>query len=206
MNRFFLANSLSQKTYSFLMRIFRASWPLVGCFLFGCLLAACSGNESSSKQSRRKDLEQNREAARAEQRADLIKMQQRFYQKIDRGERKKYGRKLLAAYRGFIGRFPKDDKVPKYLYEAASLAHNHLDDYQEAVRLYGLLQQRYPRYDKAPVALFKQGVLLTELDEPERAQQVFDRFLERYPGHELASDARKQRAGLEAGQGASPGL
>lgn len=149
-------------------------------------ISACSEGGNENK------LETGRKKAKEEVREDLIKWQQRFYQKIDRGERKKYGRKLLAKYRGFIGRFPKDEKVPEYLYEAASLAHNHLNDYQEAAKLYRLMEERYPEHPKAPVALFKEAVVRMELKEYEQARTKFRALLRRYPEADLAPDARKQ--------------
>ena len=162
-------------------------WSLIA---YACLLAAgISGCQGDNNQGQ---VESGREKAREEVREDLIKWQQRFYQKIDQGQRKKYGRKLLAQYRGFIGRFPKDDKVPEYLYEAASLAHNHLNDYREAARLYRLMEARYPAHPRAPVALFKEAVVLSELKEYDQARSKFQALLRRYPEDELAPDVQKQ--------------
>lgn len=86
--------------------------------------------------------------------------------------------------------YPNDKNTPVYLYRAAEIAVA-IRTFTKALTIYDWLIDFYPDYEKSPNALFAKGYLMEEeLDKPERARQAFTQFMEAYPTHELADDAK----------------
>jgi hypothetical protein len=74
----------------------------------------------------------------------------------------------------------------------------------EVINAFDRVVREYPGSDEAPLALFTEGCLYREmfnysitLGELNQAEKVFKRFLQKYPTHKLASDAKKNIEGIE---------
>lgn len=86
--------------------------------------------------------------------------------------------------------YPNDKRTPEYLYKASEIAVA-IRTYSKSLNLYDWLIDFYPDYAKTPNALFAKGYLLDEeLNKRELAKAAFSKFLETYPNHELADDAK----------------
>lgn len=86
--------------------------------------------------------------------------------------------------------YPDDSRTAEYLYKASEIAVA-IRTYPKALNLYDWLIDFYPEYQKTPNALFAKGYLLDEqLNKRERAKAAFSAFIDTYPDHELADDAK----------------
>lgn len=97
-------------------------------------------------------------------------------------------RALAIKYEEFATVNPKDQKSGEYLYKAAQM-HNALQEFKKAAELYFRVSEEYPDYKKAPLALFLYGFINdVYLHDMKAAEQGYDRFLKKYPDHELSKD------------------
>jgi TolA-binding protein len=97
---------------------------------------------------------------------------------------------LVQLYQEFAGRFPGDSLSPGYLFKAASLLMN-IQRADRSIALFRQVMERYPEHSKAPLALFFIGfVQENQLGLLDQARQSYMLFLEKYPGHDFADDAR----------------
>jgi TolA-binding protein len=86
--------------------------------------------------------------------------------------------------------YPNDKNTPLYLYRAGEISVA-IRTFAKSLTIYDWLIDFYPDYVKTPNALFAKGYLMEEeLKKPERARMAFSKFLETYPEHELADDAK----------------
>ncbi len=85
---------------------------------------------------------------------------------------------------------PESPASPRWLFRAAELAHA-LEAYSHALELYRWVTHDYPDSPQAPQARFLIGFLLDDkLKDYEEARAAYTTFLEMYPQHALAGDAR----------------
>ena len=97
---------------------------------------------------------------------------------------------LVQAYVDYVNKYPEDSICPVYLYKAAEVSDG-LGNPKQSVELYKQTHDLYPKWRKAPVALFMQAFTLdTRITDYFHAGQVYESFLAQYPEHQLAKDAR----------------
>lgn len=112
-------------------------------------------------------------------------------------------RTLAGRVEEYAQRFPKDTLAPKFLFQAATSSRG-IGDFEKAVELWGRISVEYENYRKAPEALFLQAFTLDEnLKDTARARQQYETFLERYPKHPLANDARVLLEAAKTGKSAN---
>jgi len=64
-------------------------------------------------------------------------------------------------------------------------------DSQKAIELFDRLMVEYPDYEKVPECLFMKAFIYdNNLQEYDKAKEVYLEFLEKYPDDEFADDAR----------------
>lgn len=96
----------------------------------------------------------------------------------------------LSTYMDYAGRFPDDPKTPGYIFKAAELA-NGLEKHEQAITNFELLITKYPEYEKVPQALFLQAFIYdNSINDDAKAKIYYEKFLSKYPDHELAKDAK----------------
>ena len=99
-------------------------------------------------------------------------------------------RTLADRAEEFAQRFPQDTLAPYFLFQAANVSRG-IGDFEKSVELWGRIASEWESYRRAPEALFLQAFTLDDnLGDTKRAQQQYEVFLERYPKHPLANDAR----------------
>jgi len=97
---------------------------------------------------------------------------------------------LVNLYVDFAGKYPNDIKSPVFLYSAANVSVNLMDS-QKAIELFDRLMVEYPDYEKVPECLFMKAFIYdNNLQEYDKAKEVYLEFLEKYPDDEFADDAR----------------
>ena len=87
------------------------------------------------------------------------------------------------AFRGFIKKYPKDDKVPSahyWLGESLFVREN----YPEAVLAYGEIIKNYKKHKKAPASLLKIGMSFSNLDKKKESCDALIKILKQYPNSE----------------------
>jgi len=99
-------------------------------------------------------------------------------------------KKLEVAYQEFAEKYPDDELAPEYLFKAGQRC-NVINEHQEALRLFQLLRQKYPKHKMAEEALFLQGyVYENSLHDLENAKKIYEEFINQYPKSELTEDAQ----------------
>lgn len=96
---------------------------------------------------------------------------------------------LTNLYREFAKKYPKNEKSPSYLYRAAEVIVA-IGNPMEGVNIYDNLIANYPKYDKIANCYFmKAFVLDNNLFMYKEAKVAYEKFMEKYPNHDLADDA-----------------
>ncbi|MCS7298151.1 MAG: hypothetical protein RMK19_04880 [Bacteroidia bacterium] len=99
---------------------------------------------------------------------------------------------LARVEENFIRRYPNHPEVPCLLIEAAEIYGTYFGDAQKAVTLLREVDRRFRQKSPlAPKALFYEAFLYeTMLKDTATARHRYEDFLQFYPDHELAKDAR----------------
>ncbi|MBL7923513.1 MAG: tetratricopeptide repeat protein [Bacteroidia bacterium] len=96
---------------------------------------------------------------------------------------------LVVLYLSYADAYQDDTLSPSYLFKAGELSVA-TGQFDRAIELFGRVQ-RYPNYNKIASALFLQGFVSdNHKRDTVMARQYYTRFLDQYPKHELADDAR----------------
>jgi len=97
---------------------------------------------------------------------------------------------LLGAYQNFSSKYPKDSLAPEYLYKAAGLAVG-FNRGAQAVDLYESVINTYPEYKKVPECYFMEAFAYENvIGNIAKASEYYNKFLAKYPDHDLADDAQ----------------
>ena len=97
---------------------------------------------------------------------------------------------LISAYQNFASKYADDSAAPENLYKAASLAVGFNRGVQ-AVELYETLISKYPQFKKIPECYFMQAFAYENvIGNIVKANECYNRFLMKFPNHELADDAQ----------------
>lgn len=85
---------------------------------------------------------------------------------------------------------PNNPNTAGYLFKAAEVAKS-LRTFPKSLSLYDWIIQDYPDYEKMPTSLFLKGFIIeNNLGDDEKARQVYNEFVTRFPNHELADDVQ----------------
>lgn len=85
---------------------------------------------------------------------------------------------------------PEDPISPELLHKAGEAARA-TRAFNSALDIYERLYQRYPKYEKAPQALFLMAFTLdNDLQRHDEAKILYERFLEKYPEDDFADDTQ----------------
>lgn len=97
---------------------------------------------------------------------------------------------LVNAYVDFSDGNPNDSMAGEYLFRAGDVSMN--TGYPErAIELYTRVHREYADYEKHPESLFLIAFIYeNQLMNFQRAEHTYTQFLELYPDHDLADDAK----------------
>lgn len=98
--------------------------------------------------------------------------------------------KVLDQYLNFVRDYPMDSLSAEFLFKASDIARG-VGRFEQSIRLLEQIPQAYPAYPKVPLCMFMQGFIYqNNLDSYGLATQKYTEFIDRFPTHPLASDAR----------------
>jgi len=112
-------------------------------------------------------------------------------------QEKKYT-EAVSAFDNIAAEFPAEEYAPKALYEIAKIYQagvvpgiDNIASQKKAVEYYQKVFVKYPKFEFAPSALFMSGFIqANNLSNFNEATVTYKKFLEVYPTHELADDAK----------------
>lgn len=114
-------------------------------------------------------------------------------------------RELIDRYVAFQEEYPEHHDAAEFLFQAGVVSAEILGDPAEGIRHLRKVRQDYENHRIAQRSLFLAGFLYDyELEETDRAQEVYDEFLELYPDSELTEAVLQARYHL--GSDATPDL
>jgi len=97
---------------------------------------------------------------------------------------------LINSYIDFVDNYPSDKEAPEFLFKGADIAMN-MNRPQQAIKLFQRIIAEYPDFDKLPQCLFLQGyVYENNLGNLQKAKEIYQDFLKKYPNDEFADDAK----------------
>lgn len=100
------------------------------------------------------------------------------------------GNALINYYTNFVKDFPKDTLAPAYLFRSAEVAMN-IGNVEQSIELLDKVITDYPTFVEVPEAYFMKGYVYENAgNDKEKAIAAYELFLEKYPDHELAKDAK----------------
>lgn len=100
------------------------------------------------------------------------------------------GADLINAYVGYAKTYPNDTASIHFLFKAGDIAMN-MNMGSQAVLYYDKVLVMDPEYRKAPECLFlKAFIYENQMSDLEQAKKYYELFLEKYPDHVLAKDAK----------------
>lgn len=103
---------------------------------------------------------------------------------------KEKGTDLIDAYVEYANTYPKDTASVYFLFKAGDIAMN-MNMASQAILYYDKVLVMDPDFRKAPESLFlKAFIYENQLGDLVQAKKYYELFLEKYPKHVLAKDAK----------------
>jgi tol-pal system protein YbgF len=110
---------------------------------------------------------------------------------------KKDYRGAISRFKEFIKKYPKSALVGNAQYWIAE-SHYALKEFDQAIIEFDAVRRKYPRAEKAPAALLKQGFAFAELGEKVNARLILQEVVEKYPQSPEAVRAKQRLKALES--------
>ncbi len=97
---------------------------------------------------------------------------------------------LVAAYADFLKFHDLEIESIEYTFKAGEVS-KAINRPHDAIRYFNLILDRYPEYEKAPMALFYKAMVMGDLlHEDEQAKATYQEFIDKYPDHSLTESAK----------------
>lgn len=92
---------------------------------------------------------------------------------------------VINLYLEYAKQFPEDTMAADYLFRAGDLSYS-VKEFPHAISFFGMIQDRFPKYRKAPLALFLQGFISENgIGDNNAAKNYYEKFLKQYPDSKL---------------------
>lgn len=109
--------------------------------------------------------------------------------------------KVVDLYLQFQRLYPQDSLSPEYLFKAADVSRG-TGRFEQALHLLKSFELAYPMHPRKAVCIFLQGYIYqNDLSSFALADQAYQRFLEDFPNHPLAPEARNMQAMMQIPEG-----
>ena len=103
---------------------------------------------------------------------------------------KEIAKDISSKYVYYADKFPTDSLSPEYLFKAAEIAMN-LNEPGNAIKYLGRIENDYKNYPRYAGCIFLTAyVYENQLRNFTKAREYYERFLEDYPDHVMAKDAK----------------
>ena len=111
-------------------------------------------------------------------------------------ERKDY-RAAISRFKEFIKKNPQSEYADNAQYWIGE-SHYALREFDQAILEFDVVRRRYPKGDKVPAALLKQGFAFAELGDKVDARLILQELVDRYPQAPEAGKAKQKLKALES--------
>ncbi len=111
-------------------------------------------------------------------------------------EQKNY-RAAIARFKEFIKKHPKSEYANNAQYWIGE-SHYALREFDQAILEFDAVRRKYPKGDKVPAALLKQGFAFAELGDKVDARLILQELIDRYPQSQEAAKAKQKLKTLES--------
>ena len=96
----------------------------------------------------------------------------------------------MDEFGAFIAQFPTSENAPKAQYYMGVI-YDRGEQYEDAVKAYDAVLERYPENPATRDALYGKAVALMKLDRKADAKEEFNAFLKKYPTDDKAAQAKQ---------------
>jgi TolA-binding protein len=104
----------------------------------------------------------------------------------------------IISYEALVEEYPESKEAPEALFLLARIYQNKMiknlsdkESLEKAAQIYKEIYDKYPQSERAPLSLFMSGFIqANDLKDYTKATSLYNLFLEKYPGHEWASQAK----------------
>ena len=122
--------------------------------------------------------------------ADIQKLEKEVFAPNSFVPDKQKATELIALYEKYAEKFPKDSVSGLYLYKGGKMAMS-VNDGEKAISLFDKVTRLFPGVSVAPECVFLTAfVYENNLRNITKARDTYKDFLQKYPSHDLADDAR----------------
>jgi tol-pal system protein YbgF len=105
-------------------------------------------------------------------------------------ERKDF-RAAIPRFREFLKKYPNSDFADNAQYWLGECYYG-LKEYDQAILEFDAVRRKYPKGDKVPAALLKQGFAFAELGDKVDARLILQELVDRYPQSEESGKAKQK--------------
>ena len=105
-------------------------------------------------------------------------------------ERKDY-RAAISRFKDFLKKYPNSDYADNAQYWMGE-CHYALKEFDLAILEFDAVRRKYPKGDKVPAALLKQGFAFAELGDKVDARLILQELVDRYPQSDEAGKAKQK--------------
>jgi tetratricopeptide (TPR) repeat protein len=103
----------------------------------------------------------------------------------------------------FADRFQQDSLTPHFLFKSGAVARG-IGQYEKAIDLWDRVVTVYPDFEKVPESLFFQGFTYdNDLENMPKAEEKYEAFLQQFPKHPIARDAKMLLSVVQSGKSAN---
>lgn len=97
----------------------------------------------------------------------------------------------IETFNKFAKQNPDDPKAPEYLFKALEISINTKQDPVQSILFCENLVEKYPEFDKNPVALFMLASFVydDQLNDLDMTRDTYQRIVDNYPDSPFARDA-----------------
>jgi len=111
-------------------------------------------------------------------------------------ERKDY-RAAISRFKEFIKKNPQSEYADNAQYWIGE-SHYALREFDQAILEFDVVRRKYPKGDKVPAALLKQGFAFAELGDKVDARLILQELMDRFPQSQEAAMAKQKLKILES--------
>jgi len=121
----------------------------------------------------------------------IVKLgEQIFVEPDNAGVNRKASLAFVDACEAYALAYPNSSKAPDNLFKAAEVAKS-IRTFPKSLSIYDWIVESYPDYEKAATSLFLKGFIIeNNLGDDEKAREIYNDFLAKYPTHDLADDVQ----------------
>jgi|SRR5690554_1235260 len=106
----------------------------------------------------------------------------------------------IINYQKLVDEYPDSELAPEALVKQAALYHENkvknidkIESLKKAAEILISVSEKYPESKQAPSSLFMAGfIYANDIKDFKKAKEIYNTFLKKYPGDELASSAKDE--------------